>query len=183
DGIQFNVICFGNAADGFSAQPVSATPANKARAHQFMTDYFTGKFTRSRTGTFGKKGVVNGVSYTPILPADVPFMKKTAGGSRYDLALVAAFQQKATTLYLLTDGAPSTARKGFLGRLRSVPDSEILRTVVAAAKANYGKHLPAIHTVSVNGVGAGFLMEVSRQFGGRYRELKADSLRVSAPDR
>lgn len=54
----FNVICFGDKADGFAISPVRASLEHKALAHRFMEDYFTGKFLRTRTGTFGQVGLL-----------------------------------------------------------------------------------------------------------------------------
>ena len=170
----FNLICFGDKADGFSRGPIFATTQNKILAHRFMTDYFTGKFRRTRTGTFGRKGIVNKVRYVPIEPNDVVLMGKTGGGSRYDMALMAAFQQRATTVYLVTDGVPSTTRQsGFFGANRSMSDKDILRTVSLGAQRLYKKDLPQVNCVSINGIGAMSLKQVAMTFNGTFRTLGA----------
>ena len=162
------------AADGFSRGPIFATTQNKILAHRFMTDYFTGKFRRTRTGTFGRKGIVNKVRYVPIEPNDVVLMGKTGGGSRYDMALMAAFQQRATTVYLVTDGVPSTTRQsGFFGANRSMSDKDILRTVSLGAQRLYKKDLPQVNCVSINGIGAMSLKQVAMTFNGTFRTLGA----------
>ncbi len=170
----FNLICFGNRADGFAKRPVLASPDNKRLAHRFMVDYFTGKFTRTRTGNFGRRGVVNGVPYVPIEPNDVVYMKKTGGGSRYDLALVAAFQQRATTIYLITDGTPSTTRdRGLLPGMKALSRDEIIRTVIKAGKKLYKENSPIIHCVGINRRGEAYLKQIALAFGGAYRNIDA----------
>ena len=52
----FNLICFGDQADGLSKSPVAASQANKEFAHLFMRDYFTGQFVRTRTRELWSSG-------------------------------------------------------------------------------------------------------------------------------
>ena len=73
----FNVICFGDQADGLSSRPIQALQKHKQLAHQFMAAYFTGQFRRTRTEAFGSVGLANNVAYTPITPDRVLFMKST----------------------------------------------------------------------------------------------------------
>ena len=99
-------------------------------------------------------------------------MNKTGGGSRYDLALMAAFQQRATTVYLVTEGSPSTTRSsGFLGGFRAMSNKQILQTVSLGARRIYKKDLPMINCVSVNGIGAGSLKQIAMAFNGTFRTV------------
>lgn len=168
----FNLICFGDKADGFASSPVFATAEHKGLAHRFMVDYFTGKFTRTRTERFGRSGLAQGIPYVPIEPTDVLYMKKTSGGSRYDLALVAAFQQRASTVYLVTDGTPSVRRdRGLLPGSSSVSRDEVIRTVVQAGRRLYPKSGPLVNCVSINGIGERYLKQLAFAFGGQYRSI------------
>ena len=136
-----------------------------------MADYFTGKFIRSRTGDYGRKGTAHGVTYVPIEPEDVPYMADTSGGSRYDLALVAAFQQQASTVYLVTDGTPSTTRKRWFGIAKSLQKNEIINIVYKAANKLYGKKLPLLHCIGVNAQGEAYLTQLAAAFRSEYKRI------------
>ncbi|MDA0811221.1 MAG: hypothetical protein O3C21_02350 [Verrucomicrobia bacterium] len=170
----FNVICFGDKADGLFAKPRPASKATKELANQFMCDYFTGKFKRSRTCDFGRTGTVDGITYIPIEPADVPYMSDTAGGSRYDLALVAAFQQKVSTIYLITDGTPSTTKKRWFGGSKNLEKDEIINVVYKAAKELYGEKLPLLHCIGINSEGEAYLTQLAAAFRSEYRRISAN---------
>lgn len=174
DECLFNVICFGNKADGLFAKPRPASAATRQLASQFMGDYFTGKFKRSRTGDFGRTGNALGTTYIPIEPADVPYMSGTAGGSRYDLALVAAFQQKASTIYLVTDGTPSTTRKRWFGISKNLEKDEIINVVYKAANQLYGRELPLLHCIGVNTAGEAYLTQLAAAFRSEYKRISAN---------
>ena len=169
----FNVICFGDKADGLFPNPRPASAGAKQATVRFMADYFTGKFRRSRTGQFGRAGNAYGVRYFPIEPADLPYMKGTSGGSRYDLALVAAFQQKASTIYLVTDGTPSTTRRTWLGVRKSLGKNEIISVVHKAANNIYGKKLPLLHCIGVNAQGEAYLTHLASAFRSEYKRISA----------
>ena len=65
------------------------------------------RFDRTRTSEWGSKGTDNnGIKYTPISPGSVQALAGTSGSSRMDLALVAAFFQKPTSVFLIADGEP-----------------------------------------------------------------------------
>ena len=170
----FNVICFGDKADGLFAKPRPASAAAKQLAQQFMADYFTGKFKRSRTGDFGRTGTANGTTYIPIEPADVPYMSGTAGGSRYDLALVAAFQQKVSTVYLVTDGTPSTTKKQWYGLSKNLSKDEIINVVYKAANKLYGERLPLLHCIAINTGGEAYLTQLAAAFRSEYKRISAN---------
>ena len=95
-------------------------------------------------------------------------MKGTKGGSRYDLALVAAFQQRASTVYLVTDGTPSVMKeRRFLPGASSVSREDVIRTVVKAGQRLYPKELPVVNCVSINGIGESYLKQIALAFKGR----------------
>jgi hypothetical protein len=169
----FNIICFGNKADGLFTKPTPATFEAKQAAAVWMIDYFSGKFTRSRTGQYGRKGIALGVRYVPIEPDDVPYMKGTAGGSRYDLALVAAFQQKASTIFLVTDSNPSMTMRTILGTQKSVAPNDVINIVYRAAGKLYGKQLPLLHCIGVNESGKSYLTQLAMTFRSEYRSIGA----------
>ncbi|MFT4641348.1 MAG: hypothetical protein ACI8T1_004685 [Verrucomicrobiales bacterium] len=103
----------------------------------------------------------------PIDPKEVIYMKKTLGGARYDLALVAAFQQRASTVYLVTDGPPSVVRdRGLLPGTVNEAKGEVIRTVVKAGRRLYPKELLLVRCVGINGIGALYLKRIALSFGG-----------------
>lgn len=173
----FNIICFGDQADGLALAPIRASQEHKALAHRFMAGYFTGQFLRTRTGQFGRMGLANGIPYVPIQPSEVPHMKGTRGGSRYDLALVAAFKQRASTVYLVTDGTPSVMKnRRFLPGASLVGRDEVIRTVVRAGQRLYPKELPIVHCVSINGIGESYLKQIALAFKGRCDRVDVEQI-------
>ncbi len=168
-GSRFNLICFGNMADAFRARPVAATSSNKQAAIEFTKAYFTGEFTRTRTADgIDEK---DPVPYVPIRPGKFEATKNTSGGSRYDLALIAAFEQQPETIFLLTDGEPSTRRDG-----ESLSKNEILSMVRRAGKrAASGRRL-VINGISVNGIGKNYLKDIARAFHGTVKVIEPKKL-------
>jgi hypothetical protein len=166
---RFNIICFGQDADGFSAQPVAASGGNVGRAREWMKDYFINRdWTRTRTskyGTAGRDG--KGIAYTPIPPSTIKSLKGTSGGSRMDLALVAAFLQKPSSVFLIADGEPGTARNG-----KKMGKTEIVDLVLEEAKQIYGRGtLPKVNCISVKGIGEAILKDIAKRFNGRYKAV------------
>lgn len=170
----FNIICYGNSADGLFDKPMQAEAGRKNQVEKFMEGYFgKGPFPRTRTETFGEKGTdPTGVKYIPIPPDKVSGLKGTTGGSRLDLALVAAFDQKATSIFLITDGAPSTSKNG-----KRLSENEIVRLVSEEADRVYGKtNRPIVNCISINGIGASILKDISRKFSGKYKDIEPKKL-------
>ena len=165
---RFNIICFGNYADGFRKKPVLASSSNKEAAIIFMRDYYTqNDFSRTRTG-----GPYNGpVKYEPIRPGDMASTRDTSGGSRYDMALLAAFEQKPDTIFLLTDGEPSTSRRG--DRLSK---NEIVSMVHQAGRRVYGGKRPRVNGISVNGIGENYLKDIVRPYRGTVKIIEPKKL-------
>lgn len=168
-GSRFNLICFGNMADGFRERPVPATPANKQAAIEFTQAYFTGAFTRTRTADgIDEKSPV---PYVPIRPGNFEATEDTSGGSRYDLALIAAFAQKPDTVFLLTDGKPSTRRNG-----KSLSKNEILSLVRRAGRQSASGRSMVVNGISVNGIGESYLEDIARTFKGTVKVIEPKKL-------
>lgn len=168
-GSRFNIICFGNNADAFKKKSVAATSGSKADAIAFMRDYYKGDFTRTRTGD----GVdeKDPIPYVPIRPSDLKSTRDTSGGSRYDMALLAAFEQRPDTIFLLTDGEPSTSRDG-----ERLSKREILTMVRKAGKRAYGSKTPRVNGISVNGIGKGYLEDIARTYNGKVKVIEPKKL-------
>ena len=171
--ISFNIICFGKDCDGFAPQPVKADSGNIARAKSWMNAYFINKrgggaFDRTRTSEWGSKGTDNnGIKYTPILPGAVQALAGTSGSSRMDLALVAAFFQKPSSVFLIADGEPGTSKNG-----QKLSNTAIVDLVLQEAKRIYiGSRLPKVNCISVKGIGQAILKDIARRFGGNYKAV------------
>ncbi len=168
-GSRFNIICFGNMADGFRKRPVPATPSNKKAAIAFTKAYFTGAFQRTRTAA----GVdeKDPIPYVPIRPDAFRATEDTSGGSRYDLALIAAFEQQPETVFLLTDGEPSTRRNG-----ESLSKNEILSMVRRAGKRSAAGRTLVVNGISVNGIGKAYLEDIAKTFRGSVKVIEPKKL-------
>jgi len=171
--ISFNIICFGKDCDGFAPQPVKANSGNIARAKTWMNAYFINKrgggaFDRTRTSEWGTRGADNnGIKYTPILPGAVQALAGTSGSSRMDLALVAAFFQKPSSVFLIADGEPGTSKNG-----QKLNNTAIVDLVLQEAKRIYtGSRLPKVNCISVKGIGQAILKDIARRFGGNYKAV------------
>lgn len=173
---RFNIITYANDADLWRDKPVPANAENKRDALAFMEGYFgRGPFTRTRTEKFAEAGVDSeGVKYVPMPPNKVEILRGTSGGSRIDLGLVLAFEMKPSTVFILSDGAPSTTLDG-----RRLDQRDILRLVkdkydeVFAKESGSG---PTVNSVTINGEGEAFLKDISRTFNGKHRDIQPDRL-------
>lgn len=171
--IRFNIICFGQYCDGYAAQPVVANAGNIARAKLWMKAYFINKkgggaFDRTRTSQWGLRGVDStGVKYTPISSGMVKALAGTSGGSRMDLALVAAFFQKPSSVFLIADGEPGTSKNG-----QKLNNTAIVDLVLQEAKRIYsGNRLPKVNCISVKGIGEAILRDIAKRFRGNYKAV------------
>ena len=168
-GTRFNIICFGNDGDALSKKSLLVKSETQQLAKKFMADYFQNTtWTRTRTSKFGKKGKDNkGIAYHPIMPDDIKSLKGTTGGSRMDLALASAFDQKPTTIFLIADGEPGTARKG-----KKLDQSDLIKLLAAEAKRAYGKGAPpTVNAISVKDQGEQMLRAIAKEFHGRYKSI------------
>ncbi|MGB0371422.1 MAG: hypothetical protein ACPGN3_08725 [Opitutales bacterium] len=100
----FNVFVYSSGLDVMSNNLVLANAENKMRARRFIEPYWKAENGRFLPGH--RKGVYLR-NYEPeiIGPAHI------GGSSRIDLALLAAFEQKADAVFLITDGTPNYRRE------------------------------------------------------------------------
>lgn len=170
---RFNILCFGNDVDGFAPQPIASNSANVARAKEWMKAYFInkkrgGSFDRTRTSQFGNKGRDNkGIAYAPFPPSSVSSLRGTSGGSRMDLALVVAFMQKPSGIFLIADGVPGTQLGG-----RKLGNKQIVDLIQAEARNIYRNGpVPTVNCISVKGIGAEILKDIAKRFRGKYKAV------------
>ena len=183
--VSFNLICFGQSADLFKAQCVPATPDRKSEALRFLENYYggpTADFGRTRTERYGRAGKdSNGIEYIPLLPADIEELAGTEGGSRIDLAMVAAFERNPTTLFVLSDGAPGTRKTGAEQPMDKGALIELIHAKYREVMG--GKSDLLVNTISIYSDtdegrdGAKFLRQLAQKFGGKHREVKPEKLK------
>jgi hypothetical protein len=92
----FNVVFYGDAVDLFMPSSVPATPENKQAAMKFLPRYMA---STSQRGNLTR-------NYQPKIST----LPSTGGTSRMDLGLIAAFEGRADTIFVLTDGKPIIQR-------------------------------------------------------------------------
>mgnify|MGYP006118070625 CR=1 FL=1 len=170
---RFNILCFGNDVDGFASQPIASNAANVARAKEWMKAYFInkqrgGSFDRTRTSQFGAQGRDDkGIVYTPFPPSSVSSLRGTSGGSRMDLALVVAFMQKPSGIFLIADGVPGTQLGG-----RKLGNKQIVDLIQLEARNIYRNGpVPSVNCISVKGIGAEILKDIAKRFRGTYKSV------------
>ena len=92
----FNVVFYGDTVDLFSPESVPATPENQKAARDFLPKYMASTAQRGNILRNFKPKIAT-------LPSN-------GGTSRMDLGLVAAFEGRADTIFVLTDGKPVIRR-------------------------------------------------------------------------
>jgi len=92
----FNVAFYGDAVDLFMPNSVPATPENKEAAMKFLPRYM---YSTSQRGNLTR-------NYRPKIST----LPSTGGTSRMDLGLAAAFEDRADTIFVLSDGKPVIQR-------------------------------------------------------------------------
>ncbi|MGJ3242354.1 MAG: hypothetical protein ACFE0O_05275 [Opitutales bacterium] len=102
-GTLFNVFVFSDRLDVLSQRMLVANKANKDKVVSWIEPYWAFEGTEIT----GKKGAYLN-NYQPELGERFDIR---SGGSRMDLALVAAFEQRADAIFLITDGTPSIVRE------------------------------------------------------------------------
>jgi hypothetical protein len=100
------------------------------------------------------------------MPDSIKALAGTSGGSRMDLALVAAFLQKPSSVFLIADGAPGTSKGG-----QKLGNSAIVDLIFQEAKQIYRGQLPKVNCISVKGIGEAILKDISKRFGGNYKAI------------
>ena len=92
----FNVVFYGDAADLFMPTSAPATPENQKAAIKFLEQYMA---------STAKRGNISR-NYKPKITT----LPSLGGTSRMDLGLAAAFEGRADTIFVLTDGKPVIQR-------------------------------------------------------------------------
>ena len=92
----FNVVFYGDTVDLFSPESVPATPENQKAARDFLPKYMASTTQRGNILRNFKPKIAT-------LPS-------SGGTSRMDLGLIAAFEGRADTIFVLTDGKPVIQR-------------------------------------------------------------------------
>ncbi|NCZ96400.1 MAG: hypothetical protein EBZ44_04255 [Verrucomicrobia bacterium] len=92
----FNIAFYGDAVDLFTPTSVPATPENKQAAMKFLPRYMA---STSQRGNVLR-------NYRPKIQT----LPALGGTSRMDLGLAAAFEGRADTIFVLTDGKPVIRR-------------------------------------------------------------------------
>jgi hypothetical protein len=186
----FNVICFGQNGDIFKPKSVSATTENKNDFMRFFEGYYGGgsaDFGRTRTERYARAGKDSqGIEYTPLETSDVKELAGTEGGSRIDLAMVAAFERKPTTLYVLSDGAPGTKRSGDDGPMDK---DDLIKFIHEKYKVIMGSTSKlAVNTIWIESEtaegkeGNTFLRKLARKFDGKHKEVKLHNFKPKPGD-
>jgi hypothetical protein len=177
-GALFNIICFGRDADAAFPENVLATRDNKTAAQKFMEGYYgAGGFGRTRTEFLRSQNqpvdsptaTVEGVTFAPLTVDTVKGLEGTSGSSRMDLAVVAAMQRQASTIFLLSDGQPSANRDG-----RALSQDDLVDVIRDHHKQLYkGKPL-TIHTIytNTNRNEEAFMRTISRRFSGKHTSVQ-----------
>lgn len=183
----FNIICFSQTADIFKPKSVLATEQFKLEAIRFLEGYWGGTsdspaFGRTRTEAFGRAGKDNqGIEYVPLMPGDVAELAGTEGGSRIDLAMVAAFERQPSTLFVLSDGAPGTKRSS---EDKAMDHDDIIKLVHEKYLKIMGeKSKLMVNTISIDSdtdegrEGTKFMRKLAAKFAGKHKEVKKDKLK------
>ena len=92
----FNLVFYGYTVDLFRPESVPATTENKQAALQFLAPYMASNLQR---GNISK-------NFKP----KIEMLPSLGGTSRMDLGLLAAFEGRADTIFVLTDGKPVIKR-------------------------------------------------------------------------
>ncbi|MGB0372647.1 MAG: hypothetical protein ACPGN3_15035 [Opitutales bacterium] len=99
----FNLMVFSNGLDVMSNRLVLANAENKQRASEFIQPYWDAQGSRftsdARRGVYLKNYEPQYTEFKPI-----------RGNSRTDMALLAAFEQRADAIFMITDGTPDLVR-------------------------------------------------------------------------
>lgn len=183
----FNLICFGTDGDIFKEKSVPASTENKNEATRFLDGYYgrgSVDFGRTRTEYYkSTKKNSDEIKYIPLNVDDVKELAGTEGGSRIDLAMVAAFARKPTTIYVLSDGAPGTKEPKDDGPMDK---RKLIDLIYDKYKAIMGSTTKLqVNTISIftgdndGKEGEKFLKDLARKFDGKHSTVKPDKLKDS----
>lgn len=188
--ISFNLICFGTNGDIFKKKSVLATQENKSEAFAFLAGYYggSGDFGRTRTERYGRAGKDgSGIEYVPLESDDIEELKGTEGGSRIDLAMVAAFERAPSTIYVLSDGAPGTKDP----KSNSPMDKD---DIIKLIHKKFGEIMGSNAKITLNTItiesdteegreGEQFMGKLARKFGGKYKKVDIRKVKAGGGDK
>ncbi len=178
-GALFNIICFARDADAAFHDSVIATRETKAAARKFIEGYYgAGGFRPTRTETLRQANErldvpvarLDDIPFTPLTVDSVKGLEGTSGSSRMDLALVAAMERGASTIFLLSDGQPSVYRQD-----RTLSQDDIIKVIADHHKRLYRSNKPlVIHTIYTNADRReeAFMQEIARRFKGKHKDVQ-----------
>lgn len=171
--VRFNIFTFAGDVDGFKAHSVPATADMKREAIAFFDAYFTAAVRETRTDAFGPRGVdPSGVAFVPITSEKFRALNGISGSTRVELGVVAAMQDRPSTIFVISDGEPQSRRDG-----RQIEHPELIELIQREYRRLYGSiRQLRIGTISVDGKGAGFLRRLADAFGGDYRSIRPAEL-------
>ncbi len=182
---EFNLICFGQSADIFKKKSVMASKEIKEEAVRFLEGYYGGAgadFGRTRTERYGRSGKdSNGIEYIPLMPDDIEELAGTEGGSRIDLAMVAAFERQPSTLFVLSDGAPGTRKSN---ADQPMDKDDLIKMIFEKYRELMGNKVKlTVNTISIYSdtdegkEGEKWLKKLAHKFEGKHKEVKPEKLK------
>ncbi len=184
----FNVILFGESAFCLEKESLSlATLEIKQKVARWISPFYDEKIDPYLENTSTKDYqayLSNAYSYLKTLYPDYqenlyqPSHEGTAkqGGTRVDLALLAAFEQDADTIFIISDGAPNIMDQKSSGTVKMWTSQETLQKINRWKQEVYQKHnhsFPRIHVVSYEADEAGdkFLQDLAGRNRGQYLRI------------
>ncbi len=148
---RLNVIFFHRTVEKFRPNAELMTDGTRQAALAFASRYFTpggNKFGHTRADEPAANGKdAQGISFTGINSNDFAPTKNTAGGSRCDLGLLAAFADGPSTVILLTHKWPSVVSREKETKELGIPK---VKDIIGAAWRNAPVR-PRIHVVIPTG--------------------------------
>ncbi len=116
DVVSLNVILFHANADKFRADAGPLNATSRAELENFIAPFLepgTNENSQTRSTRFGKDGKDSaGTAYLPLMVEDFPQTNQTSGGSRSDLAILAALSEKPDAILLLSEEFPEVKMQG-----------------------------------------------------------------------
>src|SRR5690606_18215555 len=120
-----------------------------------------------------------GMEYVALMPEDVEELAGTVGGSRIDLAMVAAFDRQPSTIFVISDGAPGTRRENSDNAM----DKDDIIDLIAEKRMEIMPNAPlVVNTITVDSdtseakQGEEFMRKLARKFRGKHRTVRPDRL-------
>ena len=184
----FNVILFGESAFCLEKGALAlALPEAKQKVTPWIGSFYDEKldpYLENINAADYPTYLSNAYSYLKNLYSDYqenlyqPLQEGVAkqGGTRVDLALLAAFEQDADTIFILSDGAPNIMDQKSSGAVKMWSSQEALQKINRWKQEIYQKRnhpSPRIHVVSYEADEAGdkFLQDLAGRNRGQYLRI------------